>query len=49
MAFYERLHNDQKLSSRFFNALKQKMQAAQNRIKADILSGTSNSGRTSTS
>jgi len=49
MAFYQRLQEDQKLASRFFNALKLKMQAAQNRIKADILSGTSNAGRATTS
>nr|CAD2169339.1 unnamed protein product [Meloidogyne enterolobii] len=48
MAFYQRLQDDQKLASRFFNALKLKMQAAQNRIKADILSGTSNAGRATT-
>uniref|UniRef100_A0A1I8B146 RIH_assoc domain-containing protein n=1 Tax=Meloidogyne hapla TaxID=6305 RepID=A0A1I8B146_MELHA len=48
MAFYVKLQEDQKLASRFFNSLKLKMQAAQNRIKADILSGTSNAGRATT-
>ncbi|KAF7640278.1 hypothetical protein Mgra_00000106 [Meloidogyne graminicola] len=48
MLFFEKLQNDQKLTSKFFNALKQKIQTAQNRIKNDILNGTSNSGRTTT-
>lgn len=46
LTFYRRLR-ERKLSTRFFKALMQKLQAAQSRIKADMLSATSARTRSS--
>lgn len=47
MTFYQRLR-ERKLSTRFFKSLTQKMQTAQNRIRADIINGSSVRMRPST-
>lgn len=43
MSFYQRLR-DKKVASKFFKAFITKLQAAQNRLKADMMSGST--GRT---